>query len=1181
MPLTMTGADIVASFVISWFAGNIPTIKDAIQNTPTLKERINKCFNKALKRWNVPQETRDLMADTAEKHFFELEQFLNASKKGINPKTRDLLVLWTGELHNDELCYAFILEHKIDINNASLSELGLELKQGFDELISQNTALLQETNSIQQSVALLSEKVTDMAMSFGLSAEITCSDSVDDICPIPEVVAERRELLDKCQKILDNEFALHIYGSYRSGKSVLSCLLAKRYPEYVKMIIPFNRLPISFAPLRQIASEKGKKIIILDGLNIEDSDKCSSFCKLVKQITSIDCLLIVNSYTSFKDISFGVTSPINEIETTSLTEEDVNSMFTDENRVWVPVVCGVTSGAPQLVLLAYTFLSAHNFTLDTDQLGKLFTLDGELNIADSCRRVLNKMVPNQDALLLLNRLLLYTKTFTEDDAKAIATVEPAIDMPLYSLSALTGLWVNKNDGRYEVIPLLRKSVKPDLNKFTLKSCCRLIAERILKKQTLGIGDVVDVLTLYVKGEHYEEAAQFYIYTLHKLNDANLLDNRHASIAMSMWIDLPLPDGMSIGSKVYLRMSQLVIIGFKNAEKCKFIAKDLESLLCDTRIENAEVKSICYLILSVYYSLIGDIERALATKIAAKPSPKIANVLTKIDEKSMFLVQLSKVKDEEGLKALMVEYKAMGEEPWHLLYDGCNCAIHSIATAKGGVDYPALERILDWARKDLDVMYPFAVSAAGAIMANQAATKCFDDAFACFENNKDLLNYKFGLLQMNFAYGSCLEDMGDKEKAGQYYLEASKVRDLDINSAASLYSIVAASDYFGRQDSVEAVALLVEFMKRPGFFEFLTTEQQMQFYGSLAIAYWFNNQQEESMRIASIISDYVWNNRSKVDDSYKHIVLSLSIMVMQMHFILKDGIQNPEHYNMSRDLFVKNIYGLNELFAENKIFGISFILAMLKDSIHGDRVDIYSDVVRSVELTKTVLRPEDYGAPALLCFIPVLMNHHDMDAVEHILLMTAAQYKNINDAPENLEYSYLYTGLMFIGCCRSVEKINGRAFDDAKVFEVVRKYLAYFNEESKQKMILGSLKPEFEDFNGIQDDYLKTVSYVWHYDRFSANDLLSLMFKVYSIIKNSKEQKSLVAFLQSYMISLTDFAISKRRNDFSLAYIDVAGLRRKALSVSGYESTVRLMQAYYHLLKTEPKLSQELEDLLIG
>ena len=83
------------------------------------------------------------------------------------------------------------------------------------------------------------------------------------------------------------------------------------------------------------------------------------------------------------------------------------------------------------------------------------------------------------------------------------------------------------------------------------------------------------------------------------------------------------------------------------------------------------------------------------------------------------------------------------------------------------------------------------------------------------------------------------------------------------------------------------------------------------------------------------------------------------------------------------------------------------------------------------------------------------------------------------------------------------------------------------------------------------------------------------------IKNNKGQKSLVAFLQSYMISITDFAISKRRNDFSLAYVDIIGLRRKALFASGYESTIRLMQAYYHLLKTEPKLNQELEDLLIG
>lgn len=53
--------DIVLSFAISVGAGYVPNIINKIQGDKTLEDKINDCFNKALKKWDVSQDTRDLL----------------------------------------------------------------------------------------------------------------------------------------------------------------------------------------------------------------------------------------------------------------------------------------------------------------------------------------------------------------------------------------------------------------------------------------------------------------------------------------------------------------------------------------------------------------------------------------------------------------------------------------------------------------------------------------------------------------------------------------------------------------------------------------------------------------------------------------------------------------------------------------------------------------------------------------------------------------------------------------------------------------------------------------------------------------------------------------------------------------------------------------------------------------
>lgn len=45
--------DIVLSFAISVGAGYVPNIINKIQGDKTLEDKINDCFNKALKKWDI------------------------------------------------------------------------------------------------------------------------------------------------------------------------------------------------------------------------------------------------------------------------------------------------------------------------------------------------------------------------------------------------------------------------------------------------------------------------------------------------------------------------------------------------------------------------------------------------------------------------------------------------------------------------------------------------------------------------------------------------------------------------------------------------------------------------------------------------------------------------------------------------------------------------------------------------------------------------------------------------------------------------------------------------------------------------------------------------------------------------------------------------------------------------
>ena len=88
--------------------------------------------------------------------------------------------------------------------------------------------------------------------------------------------------------------------------------------------------------------------------------------------------------------------------------------------------------------------------------------------------------------------------------------------------------MQKNEDKYQVFPLLKKALKPDLNAYVNRDCCDRIADIIISRGSLSLSDALSIFALYVKGSLYEKAAILYLQVIHLLSDKGLLKSRGAT-----------------------------------------------------------------------------------------------------------------------------------------------------------------------------------------------------------------------------------------------------------------------------------------------------------------------------------------------------------------------------------------------------------------------------------------------------------------------------------------------------------------------------------------------------------------------------------------------------------------------------------------------------------------------------
>lgn len=161
----MVFEELAINFAVSVGSGFVSGIIEKIKGDKTIENHINNAFQKALNRWEVSQELRDLLHSDALNYYTDLKDYLGDNKKARHPKTNELLRFWTQAMMDDDLCMSFIILHRTEISNTKLNDVLETLKTGvtamLNDIYDNTKRALEKTEHIEIMLSELRSKSTE------------------------------------------------------------------------------------------------------------------------------------------------------------------------------------------------------------------------------------------------------------------------------------------------------------------------------------------------------------------------------------------------------------------------------------------------------------------------------------------------------------------------------------------------------------------------------------------------------------------------------------------------------------------------------------------------------------------------------------------------------------------------------------------------------------------------------------------------------------------------------------------------------------------------------------------------------------------------------------------------------------------------------------------------------------
>ena len=625
-------------------------VYDYIQQRKSFEEKLEDAFHRALRRYfhdELQQET--VYYREKEKYIERFKQELAGEVDAYeSEKYKKLYDYFRREIYRSpylwvECLFAYV-RLGIKIQRQNQQELKALINANSNKLMQKQKETLDVIKQFVDYVSLPSFSIHDK----------------EEKMWMPEHLSRRESIVKPLSGIFENHKILLIHGTKLSGKSTLAKLMAQPYSyTYIDCKEAAAFQSIRFTLLNHNHVDANRELVILDNLAPEYMDgvmrelsQDTSNTKYI--ITSIERfhneVLTYNCPDVFQfEIPFLLQEEIEEIIATYHPTDDISEIVS---------IC--SKQHPILVQSVCKYLQAKNWEIDLATISAMLKGSPMENLEEFVTETLQREIPDEETRHLLNRILVASFLFTEEEVYKLAQIEPQILQPRQKFNQLKPIWLYQNtDGRYHVTPILKSVFKPDLLENEKKACNQYLGDSIIAKKNISEWNAALAITYYAEAGNYEYAGELYVQIISKYGK----QLSEKSILCNMWVGVPLPAEMSLGMRYIIRLTQVMQLENMSNDGKDFVYQDLQRLL-DTEGNQLRNASVAYAYMSSICVMRGDVTNALRYRMKSIASGD------SIEEGNEQLLAMIGDNYQSGLWVHLSRISNIGEyEQWLQVYDG--------------------------------------------------------------------------------------------------------------------------------------------------------------------------------------------------------------------------------------------------------------------------------------------------------------------------------------------------------------------------------------------------------------------------------------------------------------------------------------------------------------------------------
>ena len=1024
--------------------------------------------------------------------------------------------------------------------------------------ISESSKKLQQTLSVQLGELQKSSPYSIQAIEVN-NKNIKSQDSLID----------RSDVIKKICTLLDETGCVILNGDILIGKTCLAESIGLAKTELCPLMLHTfynkNFNPTALIPF--IVESEKCKLIIIDGLPEYNIEITEALCQNIR--TAIDAgIKVLITTRSFSPI-IAKKYELSQFTVPTITIEELQSSVPRSSISLTNLIISISGGYPMLVNLLLFYLDIYNWKLEEQQIIDFISIPNKKDVKDYVNKKVREIIIDVQDLQLLSRLSLFWRPFTEDDAVALAGVNPKLVTPRDRIQRLLSQrLICEVDGKLKVSSFIKRIWTPDLLDTEYKESSNVIINRVIHKHTIDILDADNAILLLCNAKEFERAGWLYASFMTKLLEVMPQDSSQVSLLTMLWRDLPLPPEMSVMTKTFIRILQIQLAHLIK-EDCAYATDDLIDLIEKLPSSNIlKAVASCYAIGQL--SFCGNFQRALPLLQYAQPviTPDLNDeYLALINEQQSLsdkvpVLMLTSVKDIDELMQWFEKVDQAGISTSCVDVDAVKFVLNRVIVE--GNEESSLQLIISRTKAN-KAHQVFLIVSVARLMLFFSSVKKYPEAWSLYDSNKEIIKNKLGIILINNALACYYNDIKDTDNALRCFELTCQGDALSICPDEVMFaSSTMASIYDQKGEYISSVQSLKNVVENEFFKTSLHEYQQMVMRGELAIAFWNNNQRKEAFNQLLIIHNYLYAHRLEVDENYKLLELKLGICVQQYHYHLENGTYAEKFAKPKATLFERPNKQFLEVYSKVRTGTNIMYLYMMAASLSIDKGIALELAHHTIESFTELIKDRNIVCSLLNEMNPLLLEYGDYDSVKYLVSSSLGLKSIMKEATMTITL-VAYLPLLPLCVKRLIDRVkdNDNRINDM-IKEHIEESLLQFPEDMNLAHMKDIINGKETNLADINNDTIKISSRVYSFEQLdilaSINVIIlsSMFFQVHKYYGNG--------LLRQYVYYHSKYVISKFSSNYRSRYknpakeLDIV-LNSSIDDLSASKKMIRLLVAF--------------------